>query len=89
MSHAHRHAARHGTTRLVLDVLPARTVVISFYRRLGYTETEPYATESPIPMIYMERPITSDDIHSIHGSWRRHAPDQDLRSGQCAVRGGS
>lgn len=68
MSHAHRHAARHGITRLILDVLPARTAVISFYRRLGYTETEPHATGSPVPMIYMERPITSDDIHSIHRS---------------------
>jgi putative acetyltransferase len=68
MSHAHHHAAWHGTTRLILDVLPARTAIISFYRRLGYTETEPYATESPVPMIYMERPITSDDIFSIHKS---------------------
>jgi GNAT superfamily N-acetyltransferase len=68
MSHAHHHAARHGMNRLILDVLPARTNVISFYRRLGYTETEPYATESPIPMIHMERPITGDDILSIHKS---------------------
>jgi putative acetyltransferase len=68
MSHAHHHAAQHGMTRLVLDVLPARTMVISFYRHLGYTEIEPYATESPVPMIYMERPITSDDILSIHKS---------------------
>ena len=68
MSHAHHHAAQHGITRLTLDVLPARTAVISFYRRLGYTQTEPYATGSPAPMIYMQRPITSDDIHSIHRS---------------------
>jgi GNAT superfamily N-acetyltransferase len=68
MNHAHNHAAQHGITRLALDVLPARTTVISFYRRLGYTEAEPNATESPIPMIYMERPITSDDILSIHRS---------------------
>ena len=62
INHAHHHAAQHGITRLILDVLPARTTVISFYRRLGYTETGPFATESPIPMIYMERPVTSDDI---------------------------
>lgn len=62
MSHAHDHAARHGLTRLILDVLPARTEVISFYRRLGYTVTEPYATESPVPMIFMERPITRSDL---------------------------
>jgi ribosomal protein S18 acetylase RimI-like enzyme len=68
MSHAHHHAARHGITRLILDVLPARTTVISFYRRLGYTETGPHATESPVPMIYMQRPITSDDILSSHRS---------------------
>jgi GNAT superfamily N-acetyltransferase len=68
MSHAHHHAAQHGITRLILDVLPARTAVIDFYRSLGYTETGPYATESPVPMIYMERPITSDDIFSIHRS---------------------
>jgi putative acetyltransferase len=68
MNHAHHHAARHGITRLILDVLPARTTVISFYRRLGYTETGPHATESPVPMIYMQRPITSDDILSSHRS---------------------
>ena len=64
MSHAHDHAARHGMTRLILDVLPARTSVISFYRRLGYTETEPFETESPVPMIYMQRAVTRSDILS-------------------------
>jgi hypothetical protein len=68
MSHAHHHAAQHGITRLILDVLPARTTVISFYRHLGYTQTEPNATGSPVPMIYMQRPITSDDILPIHRS---------------------
>jgi len=68
MRHAHDHAARHGMTRLILDVLPARAHVLSFYGQLGYTETEPFATESPSPMIYMERPVTSDDIFSVHGS---------------------
>jgi ribosomal protein S18 acetylase RimI-like enzyme len=68
MNHAHHHAAEHGITRLILDVLPARTAVVSFYRRLGYTETEPFGTESPITMIYMERPVTGDDIFSIHRS---------------------
>jgi ribosomal protein S18 acetylase RimI-like enzyme len=68
MNHAHHHAAQHSITRLILDVLPARTAVISFYRRLGYTETDPLATESPIPMIYMQRPVTTDDILSIHRS---------------------
>jgi GNAT superfamily N-acetyltransferase len=58
MEHAHQHAARHHFTRLVLDVLPTRTAVISFYRQLGYTDIEPYDTESPMPMIYMQRPVT-------------------------------
>jgi ribosomal protein S18 acetylase RimI-like enzyme len=62
MSHAHQHAAQHGMTRLVLDVLPARTAVIGFYRRLGYRETEPDNTESPVPMIYLARSITTEDI---------------------------
>jgi ribosomal protein S18 acetylase RimI-like enzyme len=64
MGRAHHHAARHGMTRLILDVLPARTAVISFYRRLGYTETEPFETESPVPMTYLERAVTMSDILS-------------------------
>jgi ribosomal protein S18 acetylase RimI-like enzyme len=59
MDRAHGHAAELGITRLILDVLPARTGVIGFYRRLGYTEAEPYATESPVPMIYLERLIAA------------------------------
>jgi ribosomal protein S18 acetylase RimI-like enzyme len=57
MRYAHSHATRHGFTRLVLDVMPTRSQVIDFYRRLGYTEAEPYLAEGPWPMIYMERPI--------------------------------
>lgn len=68
MSHAHHHAARHGITRLILDVLPARTDVIGFYRRLGYADAEPCATESPVPMLYMQRLITRDDAHPIRKS---------------------
>ncbi len=64
MSHTHDHSARHGMTRLILDVLPVRTAVISFYRRLRYTETEPFETESPVPMTYMERAVTRSDILS-------------------------
>jgi ribosomal protein S18 acetylase RimI-like enzyme len=58
MSRAHHHAAQHQITRLILDVLPTRTSVIGFYRRLGYTDAEPYPTESPVPLIYMQRVIT-------------------------------
>jgi ribosomal protein S18 acetylase RimI-like enzyme len=58
MDHAHRHAAQHGFTRLVLDVMPTRVHVIDFYRRLGYTHAEPYVAEGPWPMIYMQRPTS-------------------------------
>jgi len=68
MSHAHHHAAQHGITRLILDVLPTRTSVISFYYRLGYTDTEPFPTGSPVPMVYMERSVTRDDILPIRTS---------------------
>jgi hypothetical protein len=47
---------------VILDVLPARTAVISFYYRLGYTEAEPRSAGSPVPLIRMERPITSHDV---------------------------
>ncbi len=56
MHYAHRHAARHGFTRLVLDVMPTRIHVIDFYRRLGYTDAEPHPVEGSRPMIHMERP---------------------------------
>lgn len=68
MRHAHDHAARYGMTRLTLDVLPTRTAVISFYRNLGYTEAEASGAGSPVPMVCMERPITSDDVLSINRS---------------------
>jgi ribosomal protein S18 acetylase RimI-like enzyme len=57
MQHAHRHAAHHGFNRLVLDVMPTRTRVIDFYRRMGYTDAEPFPTEAPDPMVYMQRLI--------------------------------
>jgi hypothetical protein len=75
MNHAHHHAVRHGITRLILDVLPARTAVISFYRRLGYAETEPSATESPIPMIYMQRPDTERTFFPSTGLDNSSLPD--------------
>jgi len=55
MGHAHFHAAQHGITRLILDVLPARTAVIGFYRSLGYTETRT-----------LPHPITRP--HDLHGT---------------------
>ena len=68
MNHAHHHAARHGIDRLVLDALPARASVIDFYRRLGYTETEPYGSCLPASMTYLERLITHDDIQPSLGA---------------------
>ena len=56
MTNAHAHATRAGFTRLVLDVMPSRTEVIAFYRRLGYADTAPY-TDWPFPMVYLERPV--------------------------------
>lgn len=58
MDHAHRHAAAHGFTRLVLDVMPGRVHVTGFYRRLGYTDSAPYPAASTYPMIYLQRPVT-------------------------------
>lgn len=55
----HRHAAEHGVQRLILDVMPSRTHVIDFYRRLGYTETAPFPTEAPDPMIYLHRDVAA------------------------------
>jgi hypothetical protein len=60
MDCAHRHTERHDFGRLVLDVLPARGHVIDFYRGLGYMDCEPFATESPNPMVYMQRPVIPD-----------------------------
>src|SRR5262245_2109560 len=56
MTCAHDHAARAGFTRTVLDVMPTRTAVIAFYRRLGYVDTAPYMDWS-FPMVYLERPL--------------------------------
>ncbi|HEX6686708.1 MAG TPA: GNAT family N-acetyltransferase [Candidatus Limnocylindrales bacterium] len=57
MDEAHQLAADHGFSRLVLDVMPERTHVIGFYRRLGYTEFEPDPNPWPFPMVYLQRPV--------------------------------
>lgn len=59
MAHAHAHAARHGITDLILDVMTSRTRAIALYRRLGYTDTEPFPTAAPMPMVYMRRAVGS------------------------------
>lgn len=53
MARIHSHAARHGITTLLLDVMRSRTQVIEFYQRLGYTPTESFPTTSPVPMVFM------------------------------------
>jgi ribosomal protein S18 acetylase RimI-like enzyme len=58
MDQAHHHAASHGFTCLVLDVIPTRTQVIDFYRRLGYIDAQPYSAESTDPMIWLQRPVS-------------------------------
>jgi putative acetyltransferase len=55
MTTAHEHAARVGFGRVVLDVMPSRTEAIALYRRLGYTDTAPYADW---PLVYLERPLS-------------------------------
>ena len=67
MDHVHEQAAQRGFARLVLDVMPSRTAVIDFYRRLGYAECEPFSAESPSPMVFMQR-------HLSHPSARRRPP---------------
>ncbi|MBB4912132.1 GNAT family N-acetyltransferase [Actinophytocola algeriensis] len=57
VGHAHRHAAHHWFTRVVVSVEPGHTAAIEFYRRLGYTDAEPYDM-SPMSMVHLQRPIT-------------------------------
>jgi len=56
MTCVHDHAAGAGFARTVLDVMPSRTEVIAFYRRLGYTDAARF-TDWPFPMVYLERPF--------------------------------
>ncbi|MFC4853378.1 GNAT family N-acetyltransferase [Actinophytocola glycyrrhizae] len=57
MNHVHQHAEDHYFTRVVVSVVPTRTAVIDFYRRLGYTDTEPYDM-FPASMVNLRRPVT-------------------------------
>ena len=62
MARIHQHAARHGITTVLLDVMASRTQAIEFYRRLGYTPAEPFPATSPGPMVFMARPVREDDF---------------------------
>ena len=62
MAGVHDHAARHGITTLLLDVMVSRVEAIEFYRRLGYAPAEPFPTTSPVPMVFMRRPVGPGDI---------------------------
>jgi ribosomal protein S18 acetylase RimI-like enzyme len=65
MAHLHEQAAQRRFAHLMLDVMPTRTYVIDFYRRLGYEECESSRTESPMPMISMQRHIPDPPQHEI------------------------
>ncbi|MFI7679696.1 GNAT family N-acetyltransferase [Actinophytocola sp. NPDC049390] len=60
MACAHQHAARNYFTRVVVSVEPERTAVVEYYRRLGYTDVEPY-DGFPSGMVNLRRPITVRD----------------------------
>lgn len=57
VEHAHRHAAHHWFTRVIVNVAPTQTAAIEFYRRLGYSDAEPYE-RSPMSMVHLQRPVT-------------------------------
>jgi ribosomal protein S18 acetylase RimI-like enzyme len=46
------YARENGINRLVLDILPSRTRVIAWYKKLGFKRIKPYAN-LPVPMVYM------------------------------------
>lgn len=56
MERLHERAAERGMRRIVLDVLPSRTQVIEFYRRLGYADLAPPPDET-FPMVYLQRNV--------------------------------
>ena len=73
MARIHARAAELGFTTLLLDVMRSRTQVIEFYRRLGYSPAEPFPTTSPVPMVFLRRPVGARDIrlsllHALSGA---------------------
>jgi GNAT superfamily N-acetyltransferase len=62
MARLHSHAATHGIEQVILDVMRSRTQATGFYRRLGYADTEPFPTTSPVPMVYLRRPVGPADV---------------------------
>jgi putative acetyltransferase len=52
-----RSAAELGFTRMLLDVVPARTRAIALYRSLGFTEDEPIHTYA-FPMLALARDLS-------------------------------
>ena len=59
MLEAHAHAARVAVSRIVLDVMPTRTAVVDFYRRLGYAPTG--YQEQPHPLVAMQLVVSPSD----------------------------
>ena len=62
MARIHEHAAKQGIATLLLDVMASRVEAIEFYRRLGYMPAEPFPATSPVPMVFMRRPVRQEDI---------------------------
>jgi len=62
MARLHSHAATQGIEQVILDVMRSRTDATGFYRRLGYTDTEPFPTRSPVPMVYLRRAVGPADV---------------------------
>jgi ribosomal protein S18 acetylase RimI-like enzyme len=61
---AHAHAARARVAHTVLDVMPSRTSVVEFYRRVGYRDTEPYQDltyQAAYPMVVLRRAVVAGD----------------------------
>lgn len=60
MERLHERVGERGMWRIVLDVLPSRTRVINFYRRLGYVDLAPPPDET-FPMVYLQRNVENGE----------------------------
>ena len=57
MAAAVTHARSAGFAEVVLDVMPSRHQVISFYRQLGFVDAYPYEAENSDPMVFLRLPL--------------------------------
>jgi GNAT superfamily N-acetyltransferase len=56
MASAEAYARTRRARRLILDVLPGRERVIEWYRRSGFTDTDPFE-DLPMPMVYLAKAL--------------------------------